>query len=379
MHVRRVELRDFRNYDRLEVSLPAGMVIIHGPNGAGKSNLLEGICLATSGESPRARATEELVRVGCEHGFSGVRAVWEGREVMLEVGLARNGRRQIKINGAQRRRADLIGVAPVEYFSADDIEVVKGEPNGRRRLLDTVLCNTSRPYYFHLMRYRRAIEQRNQLLRHLRAGRGGEEALSPWDRAAARYGARVMAERADFLARLAPHAAAAHARLSGGPRPFLVEYRPSVALPDGQTEAREGKGRAHIVEELADSLERALREQRGEDLSRGVTQRGPHRDDLGLCLGGQAVRSYGSQGEQRRCALAIRLGSAAAEVGGGGRRPLLLLDDVLSELDEASRSGVFAACEECEQVVVTCCDLADIPKAVREEAAVFEVRDGRLA
>lgn len=378
MHMRRVELRDFRNYGRLGLDLAEGITVLCGPNGAGKSNLLEGICVAASGESPRTRATEEIVRLGCEHGFAGTRVGRGGEEVRLEVGLARNGRRQIKVNGVERRRADLIGVAPVVYFSAADIEVVKGEPAGRRRLLDTALCDLSRGYYFHLLRYRRAVAQRNRVLRELRSGRGEGSFLSPWDRAAARYGARVMVDRRALVGRLSAESGAAHARLVGETERFVMEYRPSVDFASGQREAAAEEEPTRLVEEVASALEEALRRDRTGDMERGATRLGPHRDDLELLLGGQPVRAFGSQGEQRSCGVAIRLGLATVAEEMTGERPLLALDDVLSELDARARAGVFQACAGAEQVLITCCDAGEIPEAARAEATVHEVEDGRV-
>lgn len=379
MYLRRLELRDFRNYQRADAILPPGMVIFHGANGAGKTNLLEGVCLAASGASPRAQGAVELVRLGEDVGFVRAHFASDERELSVETGLARTGQRQIKINGAVRRRADLIGLAPVVYFSTDDITAIKGEPGARRRLLDTELSCVSRPYYHDLARYRRSLEQRNRLLKEVRAGRGGAEALDAWDRAVARYGARVMAARQAFLASLGPAAAAAHARLTGGARELLVEYRPCLALPDGQCADACQEEPARLVENLSVLLQRVLFEGREADIARGATGAGPHRDDVEVLLGGWPVPAFGSQGEQRTCAIAIRLGLAGVIESMTGRRPLLLLDDVLSELDSRYRAGVFSACAHADQVIITCCDVADIPAGARSGAAAFEVRDGQLA
>ena len=297
----------------------------------------------------------------------------------METGLARNGTRQIKVNGVVRRRADLIGLAPVVYFSADDLSVIKGEPSARRRLIDRELSAISRTYYFHWQRYQRAIEQRNRLLKDLRARRRGADGLEPWDRSAARYGARVMLEREGFIHLLARESERAHALLTGGARRLSVEYLPTVGLPNEQEGGDWEKGRDAFAEELARRLMAALRARRERDIAQGVTGCGPHRDDLGLRLGEQALREFGSQGEQRACAVSIRIGLASAVERITGARPVVLLDDVLSELDARYREGVFAASQEASQVIVTSCDLADIPPAVRGESQIFEVLDGRFA
>lgn len=378
MYLRRLRLRDFRNYDDLDASLPSGTVILHGPNGAGKTNLLEAICLVASGESLRAHEGSEMIRLGQAFGFVSGDFVREDRDMRLEVALARTGQRRVKVDGATKRRTDLIGQAPLIHFSADDIGVVKGEPAARRRLIDTELSAISRGYYFHLGRYRRALDQRNRLLKDVRAGRGHRGSLTPWERALARYGAHVMLERLEFIACLGPEASSAHAVLTGGTRDLVVQYRPSVACLDAQSVGAGGEERTRLVENIASEVESALRDQQGADVHRGVTGMGPHRDDVELLLRGQSARGFASQGEQRSCAVAIRMGLAAVVARVTGERPLLLLDDVLSELDARYRLGVFAACEGAEQVVVTCCDVDDIPAEARVNGTTREVRDGRL-
>jgi len=378
MYLSRLELRDFRNWARLDLTLPEGMVIFHGANGAGKTNLLESICLTAAGDSPRAHESQDMIRLGEDVAF--VRTDFRGteRRPCLEVGLARSGQKQLKINGAPKRRSDLIGLAPVVYFSADDIAVIKGEPGARRRLLDTEISAISQSYYFELNRYRRSVEQRNRLLKDIRAGRARLDSLDPWDRSLAKHGAAVTLKRHEFIAALAPESAAAHSLLTGHTRDLSVEYRPSIGplkLQDAVTHVEEINS---LVENTAIRLEARLKEERQSDILRGSTGSGPHRDDVDVLLRGEAVRLFGSQGEQRTCAVALRIGLTSVIRTATGDRPVLLLDDVLSELDARYRAGVFAACAQAQQVIITCCDPADIPSQARESAASFEVRDGQL-
>jgi DNA replication and repair protein RecF len=377
MYLHRLRLNDFRNWARLDAELPPGTVVFHGPNGAGKTSLLEAICLTATGDSPRSHDSQEMIRLGEEVAFA--RADYHGADsrTRLEAAVARTGQKQLKVNGAPKRRADLIGLAPVVYFSADDIGVVKGEPAARRRLIDTELSAISRPYYSQLLRYRRSLEQRNSLLREIRAGRAQSITLSAWDRSLARYGAEITLRRREFIASLAPQSAAVHASLTGKDADFLVEYRPSIALPSEQTLFFGEEEGASLAGKMSIHLESRLREERQADIARGSTTSGPHRDDIEVLLRGEPARSFGSQGEQRTCAVALRLGLAAVIRQIAGESPVLLLDDVLSELDARYRAGVFAACEQAEQVIITCCDPADIPRSARQ-AASFEVRNGQL-
>ena len=374
MQLTHLELRQFRNCELLSLDLPAGVAVVHGPNGSGKTNLLEAICVAASGDSPRARVTDELVREGAEHGFVGCDFAIRGRRVRLEVGLARTGQRQLKIDGVVRRRDDLIGLAPVVLFWAEDIEMVRGEASGRRRMIDRELPLINRHYAHDLGRYRRALEQRNRLLKLIREGQQREEALDPWDRALAKHGAGVMAGRSEFIGELAPRVLEAHTVLTCGDEPLVVQYCPSVEMPQSRRLGLDDRGEA--LGEIAAALTKSLGEQRRADLGAGITTRGPHRDDLGLLLGGRPIRVFGSQGEQRSCAVAIRMGMAAVARARTGEAPVVLLDDVLSELDERHRRGVFAACAELEQVIITCCDYEDIPAEVRASASLFEMMGG---
>ncbi len=378
MYVRQLALHDFRNYATLQLDLPQGVVVFCGPNGAGKTNLLEAISLSSTGESLRAREVSELVRFEQEYAFVRTQFTSPARELRLEVGLSRAGQRQFKVNGVVRRRSDLIGLAPVVFFSAEDIVVLRGEPGSRRRLIDAELSALSHAYYQQLSRYRRTLEQRNRLLKDLRAGHGKRDALDPWDRAAARYGAQVMVERSHFLARLSTEAAAAHVRLTGGAQPFSVRYLPSFVLPEAQEASASETSETEFVVAYAQGLEDSFRARREIDIHVGATTCGPHRDDLELQLEGRPLRAFGSQGQQRAAALAVRLGLAAVAEHLTGERPVLLLDDVLSELDERSRAGVFAACQAAEQAIITACDMADLPPEAQAGQTVFEVRDGRI-
>jgi len=378
MHLSRLQVVDFRNYCRVAIKLPPGVVVIHGPNGAGKTSLLEAVCVLATGDSPRARTTGEMVRAEREHAYA--RATFAGasgaRE--LEVGLSRAGQRQVKIGGSVRRRRDLIGVAPVVLFWAADIETLRGEPSGRRRWLDRELSAVSRSYDHHLVRYRRALEQRNRLLKSIRERRAQEAALDPWDRAVARHGADVMVGREKFVWALASQAVQAHEAVTGDRRSFALAYNPSLRKEGGQSAMLPEEDYRGLVDEVGRWLLAALGECRGADIAYGRTSVGPHRDDVDVMLDGRPVKTYGSQGEQRSCAVAMRLALAHVAEEMTGEKPVLLLDDVLSELDERHRSGVFEACRRAEQVIVTCCDEQDIPRDEGLSCTRFAVAGGEI-
>ena len=200
VYLRHLEMIDFRNYAQLAQELPAGVAVPHGRNGAAKTDLLGGICVCGSGDCPRTRTSEDIVRPGCRDGFVRSDRVRSERSTGIEVGLVSTGQRQTKIDGVAGRRADLIGVAPAPLLWAEDIEMVRGEPSGRQRLLDRELSAVRRTYYCHLSRYRRTLDHRKKVLKAVRERRSAGEAPLPWEKAASRHGVRVVVERVHLLA-----------------------------------------------------------------------------------------------------------------------------------------------------------------------------------
>ena len=371
MRLTRLRLVDFRNYPAADLEFPGGRVVVWGSNAQGKTNLLEAVVLVCQGRALRASGEAQLVRWGSE--FAAVRAEVATRqrgEVRLEARIA-EGKRQIFINGVKRRPADLIGVAPVVCFTVDDVEIVKGEPGERRRFLNLEIGSVSRSYYFGLLRYNRALEQRNRLLKDIREGRAQQDQLGAWDDPLAQAGGQIVAKRAKFLAELAPLWGEAYHQIGGAAPSLALIYLPAL---DGESGAQEPAVTAEHAQRL---LLEALQRARQEDLARNLTTVGPHRDDVELMLEGRSLRVFGSQGEQRTAAIALRLALANWIAAKRDEPPLLLLDDVLSELDAERRAGLLQAVAPGEQTIITCADLAAVPAAARQEATLIRVSGGK--
>ncbi len=324
LRLRRLWLRAFRNYERAELDLGPGTTAFVGPNAQGKSNLLEAVYLVATGRSHRTVHEAEAIRFGEESARVRARITRPGHDEEIEITLAReNGRlaAQMRVNGAPAPRGSVLGRLPVVLAAPWDLEVVRGSAGGRRRLLDGALAQSSPSYYFALHRYHRVVLQRNAQL-HQKTPAG----LEPWDAQMIALGVRISSRRQDHTQRLAPAAADWFARL-GGIGTLGVAYRPAWA---GETEEqREREARAQ------------LNRRRADELRRGATLTGPHRDDLDLTLDGMALRIAGSQGQWRTAMLALRLAERdvmAAEVGG---KPVLLLDDALAELDASRQERVL--------------------------------------
>jgi DNA replication and repair protein RecF len=356
----RVTLRDFRNYERAELDLAAGLTVVTGPNGAGKTNLLEALCFGCTARSPRTANDRELVRHGAGPARVTLETVADDGEHLVEVGIAPGEPKSLRVDGAAVDNLSTVEVRPlVSVFMPERLELVKGPPSGRRAHLDQLVAATWPSRRETRSAYSRALAQRNALLGRIRAGAAGADALNAWDVELARHGIRLMADRAEAVERLrVPFTE--RARELGLPRAAEVRYRPRSGAGD--------------PEELAAELA----ERRGADLERGFTAHGPHRDELSLLLDTEALRTYGSQGQQRVALLALLFAERDVLLSERARPPLLLLDDVMSELDRARRELLGELLSRGGQAVVTATDAEQVPGSRREETTFVTVDGGSL-
>jgi len=360
---------NFRNYEHLELELTHNLNILAGQNAQGKTNILEAVLFMAVSKSPRTAHDSELVR--WDQPWSRVRGEVQRRareEVSMDLTLWTNGRKTVKVNGVTRRRmADVIGQVNVVMFGPQDLELVSGEPALRRRFLNAAIAQTSREYFHNLAQYRKALLQRNRLLKSLAGRPAPPGVLEVWDEQLAYYGARLMEARIRVVAQLSEQAQEMHYKLAGGRERMTMTYQPSFDL-DGATAA----------ESLGEVLGRVLEQRRAEELRRGLTLVGPHRDDLELRINGQFARVYGSQGQQRTATLSLKLAELGLVRQWIGETPILLLDDVMSELDDRRREQVLALTEDVEQILITCSQQRTFSDAILRRAGLYWVRDGRV-
>ncbi len=336
MRVASVFLMQFRNHERLQLDLTPGLNAVVGPNGAGKTNLLEALDLVATGRSHRTRREVEVVRFGADWAL--VRAAFHGagRECRAEVRVDRTGLKHIRVDGAPTSRAGLLGRAVLVWSGPEDTQVVAGPAAERRRLLDGVLCQLSPSYYETLLRYHRVVRHRNRLLR----AQAPSAALEVWDDQLVELGVRLTARRGGLVERLVASTGAWADRLGCGP--VSVRYVP---------------GTASEPETARQQLARVRRE----ELRRGVSLVGPHRDDLEVLVAGVEARAFASRGQQRAVVLAMRLAQAEVVREEMGDHPVLLLDDVVADLDRERAGRLLRALEGGPQVVVTATDRHDLP------------------
>jgi DNA replication and repair protein RecF len=345
VRVTSVHLRDFRTYTRAEAGLGERLTVVHGANGAGKSNLLEALYFGCTGHSQRTRNERELVRFGAPAARVAVELWSAGRPHELTVGFQPGAPKRMTVDGASVERLTDVEERPlVSVFSPDRLDLLKGPPTLRRSHLDQLVAALWPPRVATRRDYSRALAQRNALIAGLRAGRASRSTLPSWDLELARHGLALREDRAELTSMLAQPFAERATRLglSGEPR---LEYRP--------------RSKAGSVEELVSELEARL----PSDLERGFSTHGPHRDELAIVREDRDMRSYGSQGEQRLALLALLLAERAVLARERDRVPLMLLDDVMSELDLTRRELLAQELCVAGQSVVATTDLAHVPGA----------------
>ncbi len=357
MLLKHLELRNYRNYARMELDPGPGLNLFLGANGQGKTNLLEAVALLALSASPRAGRDAELIGDLASEARVQAQVESGGRLLEIRIDFVLEGnrtRRRIQVDGQPRRALDLPGIFRVTLFWPDDLDLIKAGPEHRRRLLNQLLVQVRPGYARTLARYARTLEQRNRLLKQIALGEQPEEALDVWDLQLVALGEELRTARAEAVASLAPLASAAHSAISGGE---LLE------ISYAGTEQ---------------GLAQALAVARREDLRRGVSTVGPHRDDVLVVLEGREARAYASQGQQRSAVVSVKLAEAQVIAELTGEAPVLLLDDVLSELDAERRRELLRRLLEPGQVIVTSVEAEPFPPAMVALARVLCIDRGRL-
>jgi DNA replication and repair protein RecF len=379
MVLTRLALFDFRSYAAAEITPEAGLTVVAGPNGTGKTNLLEAIHATIVGRSHRAGTDVELVRHGAP--FARVRLELAGGTAIELVvpGMEPGGvRKRLIVNGVSRRTSTLSEVARVVLFRPEEMLLLVGSPGDRRRFLDGVVAQRDRRAARDLVEVARVIAQRNALLRAIRAEEAPLDALGFWDEQLAQIGSRVMRARLEALAGLVERIGPLHdAVATDGERDVAVGLTYVDALKEAWPDRADPAARIPTDDELAAAYRRRIDDVRQKEAWNGVSLVGPQRDDLRAELGGRDVATHASRGQQRTIILAMKLAETDL-LGADGPRPIVLLDDVFSELDPERASRLSELLTRRGQVIVTTADPGTLEGARRREAAVWRIVDGGL-
>jgi DNA replication and repair protein RecF len=372
----RLSLSGFRSYEQLEVEFPTGPQVLFGANAAGKTNLIEAIVVLGRGSSHRTSSDAELVSWGAPLARLEVELAQPGGEgkgppgATLDVALAGLGaesvgsRKRVRVNGVARRASALAGSLPLVLFAPEEMLLVSGSPSLRRAAIDGLAATRSRAYASSLATYARALQQRNSLLRQIRENLADPSELHYWDAIIVDEGGALVAERLELLAALAEPLAAAHREIAPAEGRLGLRYATNAPTSGSETPR--------------DALRRRLAETAEKELWNGATLVGPHRDDAVFELDGRDLAGFGSRGQQRTAILALKLAEVELLTSEESGPPLLLLDDVFSELDPERRAHLVRRIRDLPQAFVTTTALEDLDPELVAESTAWRVVPGRL-
>lgn len=368
MFVKSIALQNYRNYGALELNTDNRVNIFVGNNAQGKTNLLESIFVLALTKSHRTPRDKELIGWEAEH--AQLRAAVERKygTVQLELNISRQGKKA-KLNGLEQRKlSGFIGALNVVMFAPEDLEIVKGSPGIRRRFLDMEIGQVQPSYLYHLQQYQKVLVQRNNLLKQMWSSPSGQAntMLDIFNEQLVTNGVKVVKKRKQYLKKLQSWAEQIHAGITNGKEALTVEYSPSFAMPD--------EDEAVLFEQFM----LKLTQMKDQEVRRGMTLVGPHRDDLAFYINGKEVQTYGSQGQQRTTALSLKLAEIELMHEEIGEYPILLLDDVLSELDSMRQTQLIETFQSKVQTFITTTGIEGINTSKLHDANMFHVENGQV-
>lgn len=357
MIIQSIELRNFRNYESLDIHFDGGTNILYGDNAQGKTNILEAAYLSGTTKSHKGSRDKEMIRFG--ENESHIRTVVKKneKEYQIDMHLRRNGSKGVAINKIPIKKAsELFGILNIVFFSPEDLNIIKNGPSERRRFIDLELCQLDKLYLSDLSNYNKVLNQRNKLLKDIYYRQDLIETLPMWDSQLMEYGRRIIQKRKQFVEELNDIITEIHMSISGGREQLILKYEPNID---------------DIFFE--DELLRA----RNRDLKLCQTTVGPHRDDMLFSIGGIDIRKFGSQGQQRTSALSLKLSEIDLVKKSIHSTPVLLLDDVLSELDSNRQNYLLGSITDI-QTVITCTGLEEFVKNRFQINKIFQVVEGKV-
>ena len=360
MYIESIRLNNFRNYESLEMNFDQGTNILYGDNAQGKTNILEAVYLAGTSKSHKGSKDREMIRFENEESHIRMMVKKGDLSYKIDMHLRKNKAKGVAINGLPIRKArELLGVVNLVFFSPEDLNIIKEGPAGRRRFIDLELSQLDKIYLNNLSNYNRIINQRNSLLKDIYCSNQQHllETLDIWDMQLAAYGTKVLDRRKEFVRQVNEIISEIHFRLTGGKERLSLTYESSIG-------------------EM--SMEQALKKNRERDLRMKSTSVGPHRDDLCFLSGDLDIRKFGSQGQQRTAALSLKLAEIELVKRIIGDTPILLLDDVLSELDKNRQNYLLDSIHDI-QTVITCTGLDEFVNHRFSINKIFHVKSGHVA
>lgn len=357
MILKSVALSHFRNYSDLYMEFDRGTNILYGDNAQGKTNILESVYVSGTTKSHKGSKDRELIQFGEEEAHIQTIVEKKEKDFQIDMHIKKNRSKGIAINKIPiKKAAELFGILNIVFFSPEDLNIIKNGPSERRRFLDFELCQLDRIYLFYLTNYNKILNQRNKLLKDINFKPELKDTLSVWDMQLIDYGKKIIASRKNFVKQLNEISYEIHKKISGEREELFLNYEPDV---------------------LEERFEEELIKSRERDLKFGMTSVGPHRDDMCFLIHDIDIRRFGSQGQQRSCALSLKLSEIELVKSSIKETPVLILDDVLSELDSNRQNFLLNSIHDI-QTIITCTGLDEFVKNRFEINKVFKVVSGTV-
>ena len=357
MIIKSIELADYRNYEALTLQFDKGINILYGDNAQGKTNILEAVYVAATTKSHKGSKDKEMISFDADEAHIRTYLEKEGVEIRVDMHLRKSATKGIAIDGQKiKRAADLLGLCNVVFFSPEDLAIIKNGPSERRRFVDMELCQLDQIYLHNLNQYNKIVNQRNKLLKDMYLSPGLKDMLSVWDMQLVSYGSEIIKRRKLFVEQLNDILYGIHKNLSGEKEELKIQYEPDVC-------------EAEFENKLFCSVER--------DIRMKITSVGPHRDDFAFMINGVDARKYGSQGQQRTAALSLKLAEIELVKKITSDNPILLLDDVLSELDSNRQKLLLNSIGDI-QTIITCTGLEEFVNNRFQVNRIYNVVEGTV-
>ena len=357
MFIESIELLNYRNYKQLHIDFHEGTNVLYGDNAQGKTNILESVYVCSTTKSHRGSKDREIVQFGQEESHIKMIVRRDGVPYRIDMHLKKNKARGIAVNGIPiKKSSELFGIVNVIFFSPEDLNIIKNGPSERRRFIDLELCQLNRLYVYYLVQFNKVIIQRNKLLKEIDFNPPLIDTLDLWDAQLVRFGRELIRLRASFIEELNEIIYGIHFHLSGNKETLTVKYEPNTAETD---------------------LEKALKKNRPQELRQKMTLTGPHRDDLNFIINETDIRKFGSQGQQRTAALSLKLAEIELVKKTVKDYPVLLLDDVLSELDKKRQEHLLSEIRHI-QTIITCTGLDEFVSSKFQMNKTFKIVNGAV-
>ena len=359
MFIKRLQMLNYRNYNVLDISLGPHVNVFMGDNAQGKTNILEGIYYCAFARSHRTSKDRELINWNSDNALLSVTVGRERLDKRIDISILKDGKKAIQINKIKIKKiGELFGNFNVVMFSPEDLKIIKDSPGVRRKFIDMELCQLNPKYYYNLVQYNKVLNERNSILRNRNINK---DILDVYDMQLVEFGYNIIIDRLEYIEKLNKYSAKIHSDITSGKE--RIEFKYVSTIKD--------------LENIRENFYSLLEKNRVRDCERGITSVGPHRDDFNVLINDIDTKSYGSQGQQRTAVLTIKFSSLKIIKELTGEYPVLLLDDVLSELDFSRKRYVLSTIGDI-QTIITCTGIEDLYEYLDDKSKVFKVKDGEI-